>query len=334
MVRIMRTSKVAASILMLIVLILSIQAYQMVNAQTAVPLETKALTYVKNVLPFNMSHYNITVGNAYSLPSGPNDPTVTQAVDIDMKSGDSTMHVVCLYVNRALHQCGVTPTGTPFADRTYASVKDIAVRILLAYQEQTGLDSTPLLNTLSLVNDTEITSVKLGNVSLSITHFPDIIGSQTVNGMPVPVASNSSFSVTYDWDFIQNGVPCNQVALTFDKGVFCNLQDERAINTTSNTISVDSHQQAATPPPAPTTATQENFTSSTTMSPQSTNGESAQSNQLSSKSTLKTDLSQNVIAVPILITAVSAYVIVVLLMITYKNKNQVNKIKREVSKRD
>jgi hypothetical protein len=94
MVRKMRSSTVAASIPMLMVLILSIQPYQMVHAQSAVPLENQALSYVKNVLPFNMSHCTITVGNAYSLLSGPNDPTITQAVDIDLKSGDSTIHIV------------------------------------------------------------------------------------------------------------------------------------------------------------------------------------------------------------------------------------------------
>jgi hypothetical protein len=228
MVRTMRASTIATSTLMLMVLILSFQPYQVAYSQTAVPLESKALAYVKNVLPFNVSHYTITVGNAYSLPSPPNDQTITQAVDIDLKSCDSTIHVVCLYVNGALHQCGVSPTGAPVSDRTYASMKDVAVRILQAHQEQTGLDSNGLLNTLNLVNDTETKNVTLRDVSLSISQFSDIIGSQTVNGMPVPVASNSSFSTTFDWRFVQNGVQYCQVALTFDKGIFYNLQDERA----------------------------------------------------------------------------------------------------------
>ena len=185
---------------MLMVLILSFQQCQVAHAQTAVPLESKALAYVKNVLPFNMSHYTITVDSAYSLPSGPNDPTITQAVDIDLKSSDSSIHVVCVYVNGTLDQCGVRPTGTPVSDKSYASVKDVAARVLQAHQEQTGLDSTVLLNTLSLVNDTESMNVALGNVNLSVSKFPDIAGLRTVDGMPVPVLSNSSFSINFSLD--------------------------------------------------------------------------------------------------------------------------------------
>ncbi len=314
MVRTMRTSTIVTSILTLLVLFLTIQAYPVVQAQTTVSLETKALDYIKTVLPFNMSYYNITVGNAYSLPSGPNDPTITQAVDIDLKSDDSTIHVVCLYVNGALHQCGVRPTGTPVADKNYTTLEDVTTRILLAHQQQTGLDSTSLLNTLNLVKDNETTNVNLDNVNLTISKFPDIIGSQNANGMPVPIGSNSSFSISFHWMLTKSGILTGQVLLSFDhNGVLYNLQDERAMNPTGNT---DNEQQAATPTPFPITATQENFTSSTTIS---TNDSSTQSNQLS---TLKTDSSQNVLFVPILIVALAAYAIVVLLMITYKSKNQ------------
>ncbi len=324
MVRIMRTLTIAISSVILAILILSVQPYQLVYSQTAVQLETKALTYVKSVLPLDISHYNITVGNAYSLPSGTNDSTITQAVDIDLKSDDSTIHIVCLYVNGALHQCGVRPTGTPAADRTYTRLEDVATRILLAHQQQTGLDSTSLLNTLNLVKDNETTNVNLDGVNLTISKFPDIIGSQNVNGMPVPIGSNSSFSISFHWMLTKSGILTGQVLLSFDhNGVLYNLQDERAMNPTGKT---DSEQQAATPTPVSITATQENFTSSTTMS---TNDNSTQSNQLS---TLKTDSSQNVLVVPILIAALAAYAIVVLLMITYKSKNQVKKLKEKSQK--
>ena len=85
MMRIMRASTVAMSIFMLTVLILSFQPYPVAHAQTVVQLEGKALAYVNNVLPFNMSQYTVTVGNAYCL-SAPNAPTITQAVEIDLNS--------------------------------------------------------------------------------------------------------------------------------------------------------------------------------------------------------------------------------------------------------
>ena len=95
----MKASTIVLSTLILMVLIFSFQPYQVTHAQTAVPLERKALAYVTNVLPFDMNHYNVTVGKTYSLPSAPNDPTVTKAIDIDLKSSGSTILVNCLYVN-------------------------------------------------------------------------------------------------------------------------------------------------------------------------------------------------------------------------------------------
>ncbi len=330
----MRALTIVMATLILAVLILSVQPYQFTLAQTTIPLETKALDYVKNVLPINMNHYNITVNTAYSLPSGPNDPTVTQAVDIDLKSNDSTIHVVCVYVNGALHQCGVRPIGIPTADRTYTSLEDVATRILLAHQQQTGLDSTRLLETLNLIKENETTTVNLGDLRLTLSEFPDIIGAQTINGLPVPVASNSSFSISFTWTLSQNGTAISQFNLTFDhNGVLYNLQDERTIAFSGTIISSDSEQQASTPTPTPIAAKQENF-SSITMSPQSKNDTSTQSNQLATESLKKTDASQNSFAVPILIAAIAVYMIVMALMINYKRKNQVNKIEREVSKRD
>ena len=312
MVRVMRALTIAPSMIMLTVLILSFQPYQLVHAQTAIPLESKALAYVENVLPFNMSYYTVTVGSTYSLPSAPNDPTITQAVDTDLKSNGSSIHVVCVYVNGALHQCGVSPTtGAPVIDRTYASVNDVAARVLRAHQEQTGLDSTSLLNMLSLVNDTETTNVRLGDVNLSVSHFPDIAGLRTVNGMPVPVLSNSSFSVTFHWMDTQNGITRSLIALSFDNGVFYNLQDERAINLPDNTTSKTSEQQAFTQ--------QENSTLPN-VTAQPTQGTSTQTNQLTSDSSQKNADQQNPMVIPFLIVAVIAFVAVLFVVLTYRSK--------------
>jgi hypothetical protein len=238
MVRHMRTLVVVTSMVLLIMLALSFVQCQRVQTDTST-LESRTLAYVENVLPFDINHYSITVGDAYYL-SSPNDTTLTQAVDTILNSSDSTIHVVCVYVNDSLDQCGITPTaGTPVSNRNYTSMEEAVARILLAHQEQTGRDSTALLNTLNLVNITQITPVTSGNVSLTITHFPDLVGSQIINGIPVPIASNSSFSTTFHWSF-----PDYSVTLTFDHGVFCGLQDWRALNP-ANDLGTNQNQVAA-----------------------------------------------------------------------------------------
>lgn len=309
----------AMSIILLMVLILAFQLTQVVHAQIAVPLESKALAYVRNVLPFDKNQYTISVSGTYSLPSGLNDSTITQSVDIDLKSSDCSIHVVCVYVNDSLHQCGVRPTGTPVSDKTYANIKDVAARVLQAHQEQTGLDSTVLLNTLSLVNDTESMNVALGNVNLSVSKFPDIAGLQTVEGMPVPVLSNSSFSAAFHWTETQNGITRSLILLSFDNGIFYNLQDERPINPPSNTNSNISAQLAATPTPTPIAATQQENSTSLSTTPQPTDSTLTHTNQPPNMSSQKTKTSQNEVIIP-LIAAVTAYAIVLSVVLTYRAK--------------
>ncbi len=321
----MRASIIVISIFMLMFSILSFQNFQLAHGQTAVPLEDKALAYVKNVLPFDMSHYNITVDNSYSLPSAPNDATITQAVEIDLESSVSTIHVVCVYINGTLHQCVATPTGSPpVSDKFYANMKDVAACILQAHQEQTGLDSTSLIETLNLVNNTETANVTLGSVSLSVSHFPDIIGCQTINGMPVPIASNSSFSTTLNWRLIMNGLICGQFFLTFDKGIFCKLQDERATQPIAGTDSSGKElTTSSTPQPIP--ADQKEDSTLPSNNPQSTNVTSPQTNRLLSNSSQKSPDSQNVLVIPLLIAALAAYVTVIIVLLTYKGQNKANK---------
>jgi hypothetical protein len=332
MVRPMRASTTVMSIIVLVVLILSFQPYQEAHAQTVDQLMSKALAYVNNVLPFDMSQYSVTVDKAYCLPSAPNDATIWQAVDIDLSSSASIIHVVCVYANGSLHQCGVSPTGSPpVSDRSYASMKDVAVRILRAHQEQTRLDSTSLLNILTLVNDSETRSVTLSDISLSISHFPDIVGLQTINGMPVPIASNSSYSVNFDWMSVLNGESYCQVALTFNNGIFHNLQDERAMQPIGELI-VPVKEQETTPTPEPIIATQQENSTSPNFTPHPTNGTSTQTNQMPSKSSQKdTDL-QNELVIPLLIAAVVVYVIVMIAVFTYKSKNKPNKLESKSQK--
>lgn len=241
----MRALRISLTVLVMTILIMANAQFQAASANTdTVLLQDRALNFVKDVLPFNMSHYSIGVSESYYL-SDPNDPTVTQAFVIDLNSTDSMIHVVCVYDNGSLYQCAATPTGIPESDKQNSSMEDTAARILQAYQEETGLDSTPLLNCLSLVNNTEAANVTMGEighatiggVSLSVSRFPDIVGSQTVNGIPVPVPSNSSYSTTFKW-ILSNA----SVILTFDRGIFSDLQDDRAPVSGTNTVGLYNNQ--------------------------------------------------------------------------------------------
>ena len=56
--------------------------------------------------------------------------------------------------------------------------------------------------------------------------------------------------------------------------------------------------------------------------PQPTNGTYAQTNELPSKCLQKTTYLQNELVIPLLITALAAYIIVIISVLTYKSKNK------------
>jgi hypothetical protein len=80
-----------------------------------------------------------------------------------------------------------------------------------------------------------------------------------------------------------------------------------------------------TPSPAPVAAAQQGNITSLPATSQPTNSISTQTNQLSTKSSQKSADSQNELVIPLLITAVVAYVIVVMLVLTYKSNLNVSK---------
>lgn len=224
----MKAAIKVVSIFFFLFMLISFEQCSEVHSET-VTLQDKALAYVKNVLPFDMNHYTPAVSNAYSLPSGPNDPTKWEAVDVNLKSSDSTIHVACLFVNGVLLQCGVSITsGAPISDKPYANLKETVVRILQKHQEQIGVDSTDLINAISLVDETKTINITLGNVTLSVSHLIMPTSFLTVNGLPVPIFTNSTSSTLFKWTYVLNGVLYNYVTLTFDNKTLHDLQDDRA----------------------------------------------------------------------------------------------------------
>ena len=224
----MKASNKTLAIFSVLIMLILFEQGLVVRCDTA-SLQDKALAYVENVLPFDINHYNITIKGVYSLPSAPNDPTKWQAGDVDLKSSDSEIHVACLFFNGALRECGVSITsGTPISDKPYSNLKEMAIQILEKHQEQTGFDSTKLINALNLVDETKSMNVTYEDVILTVSHFLVPISLETVNGMPVPNYSNAINSTSFEWTYVINGISYNSVSLRFDKNILHDLRDDRA----------------------------------------------------------------------------------------------------------
>ena len=197
--------------------------FSYVSSDTSI-LQEKSQTYINNVLPFDMNQYSIVFRSEYSLPSGPNDPTIWESVTYDLKSNSSTIHVVFVFMNGVLKQCGIQPlSGSPISDHSYTNMAQVAARVLGKLGECIGIDSSDLVRMLSLVDETKTMNLTQGDVNLSVykmsipTTFP-----------PTTNASNSINSTNFAWTISRNGVVFNHVSLTFDNGVLKNIEDDRA----------------------------------------------------------------------------------------------------------
>jgi hypothetical protein len=204
-----------------------------VSSDTSI-LQEKSLNYINNVLPFDMNRYTVVFRSEYSLPSGPNDPTRWESVTYDLKSNSSTIHVVFVFMNGVLKQCGIDPlSGSPISDHSYTNMVQVAARVLGRLGECIGIDSSNLVNMLSLVDENklgasgvapyETMNVTRGDIVLSVskmaipTTFP-----------PTTNASNSINSTAFTWTISHNGIVFNHFSLTFDNGVLGNIDDDRA----------------------------------------------------------------------------------------------------------
>ena len=215
--------KTVLVIMVCLAMVIPFSQISYVSSDTSI-LQEKSQTYINNVLPFDMNRYTIVFRSEYSLPSGPNDPTKWESVTYDLKSNSSTIHVVFVFMNGVLKQCGIDPlSGSPISDQSYTNLAQVAARILGKLGECIGIDSSDLVRMLSLVDETKTMNVTEGDINLSVSKM-----SIPTTFPPTTNASNSINSTAFTWTLSRNGVVFNHVSITFDNGVLRNIDDDRA----------------------------------------------------------------------------------------------------------
>jgi hypothetical protein len=218
----MRTvTKAVFTVFLLLALTMSIQ-FPTAHSQPST-LQVKSLNYIKTVLPFDLNQYAIVFDGQYTLPSPPDDPIQWDSVAFILKAANSTIHVVCVYVNGVMRQCGISFTsGSPIIDRSYSSMAEQAAHVLVKHGEALGVDSANLVNLLPLIDETNASNATQGDIALSVSKM---------QMPPTFLSSNSSGSwceTMFDWMISYNGVVFYHVSLNFHNGVFSGLQDDRA----------------------------------------------------------------------------------------------------------
>jgi hypothetical protein len=198
--------------------------------------QEKALAFIKNVLPFDSTQYNITLRN-YGVPKlpdlGSTQPNLPEEIlTYSLESKDSAVDVICAIQDNALSSCNVyVMKGSVISDRPYSNVIDAATSFLQKYQSYSAMDSTEMIGMLANVNPTKNATIASGNLKLTVTHM-DLTG--------------TAFGDSIDFRWVQtfNGCDYLSVNIYFSDGVFSGLIDRRAIYTIGDTSVNISKEQA------------------------------------------------------------------------------------------
>jgi hypothetical protein len=195
-----------------------------------VNIEDKALTYIKNVLPFDFESYNISV-MSYRLPKSPNSTYQTDAVDVMLNSTESLLAANCLFRHGVQYTCDLRAIkGSPKYVEEHSDLVQVTRRIIQRHQAQTGVDSTDLLRTLDMVETAEkFCIVTQGNLNLSVFQARIPTGLKMVNGSLHIDPTKTHGITTFLWQYKIEGADQVIVLIDFENGVLHSLHDGRIL---------------------------------------------------------------------------------------------------------
>lgn len=215
----------------MMVILLMVIVFPILQVSRAYSVEStareKALSFIENVLPIDISQYNVTFSKYYTVEILEGLPS--EYVVYNLESEESLVNVTCRIENDALTFCMVSPkNGSVISDRQYENLIDAADSFLDRYQTHTGQDLEAIKNTLNDVDPTENMTVTAGDIKLTIS-----------NG---GIWGNKETS--FDWRHVYNGCEYPALSLGFSNGVFSTLNDGGIIYTIGDTTVNISEEQA------------------------------------------------------------------------------------------
>ncbi len=183
--------------------------------------QEKALSFVSNVLPLDMTKYTCTL-TQYGLtpPSAEGEPTI-EIVDYTLESTGSKLIVSCSFSDKVFTGCLlILQSGSILSDRPTDNLIDSARGFLEKYQTYTGDDLSGMINTLSNADATKNMTATAGNIKLAI--LSQKIDPETVDTI-------------FRWTYTVNGADYTALGITFRNGDFYALRDDRGIYKIGNT---------------------------------------------------------------------------------------------------
>jgi hypothetical protein len=223
-------------VIFLLAIFATIGEISIVNASISTAQET-ALIFIENVLPIDITQYNITLSN-YGVPKLPDIGTYKQndgnqeVLAYSLESEDSSMNVICTLNEGILYMCQAdTQRGSVIADKQYANTADAAKSFLEKYQTFSKLDSTEMIAMLANVDPTKNMTTTSGDLKLTITH-KDLTGTAFGD------------SINFRWVRTINGCDYLAINAVFRDGAFSSFVDHRARYAIGDTAVNISKEQA------------------------------------------------------------------------------------------
>ena len=181
--------------------------------------QKKGLVFIENVLPLDISKYNVTFIPPFASP--PLNATEMLVETYSLESDESMLTVSCWFENNVLRICMIdVKKGSVISDRPYASIIDEATSFLMKYQNYTHISSTEMINMLSNVDSTKDTTVTSGNLKLTISNGEFPVGTKTTS---------------FKWRYVFSNCEYTGLNIRFDNGTFADISDTRGLYTIGNT---------------------------------------------------------------------------------------------------
>jgi hypothetical protein len=182
--------------------------------------QERALSFVSNVLPFDMTKYSAAMTQYVMSPSSTESPT-TETVDYTLQAKDSTLIASCSFTDSVFTGCLIiSQTGSVLQSATSNNLVDSAKSFLDRYQAFTGENLSEMVNTLAHADSSKNMTTSAGNIKLQIS-------SQSLDSKTV--------DTIFRWTNTINGADYTALGVTFRNGNFYALRDDRGLYKIGNT---------------------------------------------------------------------------------------------------
>ncbi len=247
----MKPSKFLGITLVMIFVLLMFRQFPPARSELT-SVEDKALAYIKNVLPVDMSMYTIKSRGVYEPTAIPNSRTHTESVSFTLTSNyGNQLFANCMYHDEVQYSCTFqVMSGSMISDKPYSNLAEESRSILERHQSQTGVDTTKLTKMLDALNLTaRVQIVTWGNLELGVSSSRLVTGLKMVNG-ELHVDSTTTIGVTsFCWNLkYANGTRATYFFIDFANGIFHSLQDWHTIGdieTDGSTITISQLDQTS-----------------------------------------------------------------------------------------